>query len=153
MELRRYDPADLPEIYRLFYDTVHQVNRADYTQAQVDAWAPREMDRSRWAASLAAHETWVAWEDGQIAGFGDLGEDGYLDRLYVQKDFLRQGVASAILDRLEQSARRQGCRRVYTEASVTARPFFAHKGYRVVKKQEKSLRGQVFINFVMEKNL
>ena len=153
MEVRRYDPTDLPEIYRLFYDTVHQVNRADYSQGQVDAWAPQEMDQARWEASLAAHETWVAWSGGRIAGFGDLGENGYLDRLYVQKDFLRQGVASAILRQLEQSARQQGCRRVYTEASVTARPFFAHWGYRVVKKQEKPLRGQVFINFVMEKIL
>ena len=153
MEIRRYDPVNLPEIYRLFYDTVHQVNRADYTQAQVDAWAPAEMDRARWETSLAAHETWVAWEGGEIAGFGELGEEGYLDRLSVQKDFLRRGVASAILDRLEQSALRQRCRRMYTEASITARPFFERRGYQVVKKQEKPLRGQVFINFVMEKIL
>lgn len=153
MEIRRYAPVDLPEIYQLFYDTVHQVNRADYSQSQLDAWAPQMMDRARWEASLEDHETWVAWEDGRIAGFGDLGEGGYLDRLYVQKDFLRRGVASAILDRLEQTALRQGYGRIFTEASITARPFFEHWGYRVVKKQEKPLRGQIFINFVMEKML
>ncbi len=153
MEIRRYDPADLDEIYQLFYDTVHSVNRADYSRPQLDAWAPREMDRDRWSTSLAAHETWVAWKDGQVVGFGDLGEGGYLDRLYVHKDYTRQGIASAILYRLEQAALQQGCHRIYTEASITARPFFIQKGYQVVKKQEKPLRGQVFINFVMEKML
>lgn len=96
MELRAYQPADLEEIYQLFYDTVHSVNRKDYGLEQLDAWAPRQMDRPRWEQSLADHETWVAWEDGKIVGFGDLGEGGYLDRLYVHKDFVRKGIASAL---------------------------------------------------------
>lgn len=153
MEIRAYQPADLEEVYRLFYDTVHSVNRADYAPAQLDAWAPVEMDRSRWADSLLSHTTWVACESGCIIGFGDLAEGGYLDRLYVHKDFVRRGVASALLKRLEASAACQGCGRVYAEASITARPFFEHWGYRVVKRQEKLLRGQVFLNFVMEKML
>ncbi len=45
MELRAYQPADLEEIYQLFYDTVHSVNRKDYGLEQLDAWAPRQMDR------------------------------------------------------------------------------------------------------------
>lgn len=151
MELQKYAKADLEEVYRLFYDTVHSVNRADYEPEQLDAWAPQEMDRSRWEASLLSHETWVAREGERIVGFGDLGENGYLDRLYVHRDFQRRGVASAILRRLEEGARRQDCRRIYTEASITARPFFERWGYRVVKEQQKPLRGQVFINFIMEK--
>ena len=86
-------------------------------------------------------------------GFGDLAQNGYLDRLYVRKDSVRKGVASALLHRLEAAAVRQGCRRMDTEVSITARPFFEHRGYRVVKRQEKLLRGQVFVNFVMEKIL
>ena len=93
MKLRIYRPGDLEEIYQLFYDTVHFVNRADYSPEQLDAWAPRQMDRSRWEQSLAEHETWVAWEEGRIVGFGDLAQNGYLDRLYVHKDFVRKGIA------------------------------------------------------------
>ena len=104
MKLRIYRPGDLEEIYQLFYDTVHFVNRADYSPEQLDAWAPRQMDRSRWEQSLAEHETWVAWEEGRIVGFGDLAQNGYLDRLYVRKDSVRKGVASALLHRLEAEA-------------------------------------------------
>ena len=112
MKLRIYRPGDLEEIYQLFYDTVHFVNRADYSPEQLDAWAPRQMDRSRWEQSLAEHETWVAWEEGRIVGFGDLAQNGYLDRLYVRKDSVRKGVAPALLHRLEAAAVRQGCRRI-----------------------------------------
>ena len=97
MKLGIYRPGDLEEIYQLFYDTVHFVNRADYSPEQLDAWAPRQMDRSRWEQSLAEHETWVAWEEGRIVGFGDLAQNGYLDRLYVRKDSVRKGAAPALL--------------------------------------------------------
>ena len=103
--------------------------------------------------SLAEHETWVAWEEGRIVGFGDLAQNGYLDRLYGRKDSVRKGVAPALLHRLEAAAVRQGCRRMDTEASITARPLFEHRGYRVVKRQEKLLRGQVIYQFCHGKNL
>lgn len=153
MELRAYQPADLEEIYQLFYDTVHSVNRKDYGLEQLDAWAPRQMDRPGgnnpwrimkpgWLGKMERSLALAIWVRG-----------GYLDRLYVHKDFVRKGIASALLARLEESAAGQGCRRIYTEASITARPFFERWGYQVVKPQEKPLRGQVFINFVMEKIL
>jgi len=34
MELRKYQPDDYDSIIELFYDTVHTVNAADYTEAQ-----------------------------------------------------------------------------------------------------------------------
>lgn len=35
MELREYRPEDCEAITRLFYDTVHTVNRRDYAPAHV----------------------------------------------------------------------------------------------------------------------
>ena len=40
-----------------------------------------------------------------------------------------------------------------THASITARPFFEARGYRVVRPQQVERRGQVLTNFVMEKEL
>ncbi|MEH2394342.1 MAG: hypothetical protein V7K21_22670 [Nostoc sp.] len=44
MRLRTYEIGDTEEIMKLFYDTVHEVNIHDYTEKQVDAWAPANMD-------------------------------------------------------------------------------------------------------------
>ena len=143
MRLRPYRSADLPELLALFYDTVHTVCARDYTRSQLDAWAPADPDAAAWDASLLAHRTLVAEEKGRIVGFTDLGPDGYLDRLYVHRDWQGRGVATALCDALT------GAR--LTHASLTARPFFEKRGWHVVREQQVERRGVLLTNFVMEK--
>ena len=143
MRLRPYRSADLPELLALFYDTVHTVCARDYTRSQLDAWAPADPDAAAWDASLLAHRTLVAEEKGRIVGFADLGPDGYLDRLYVHRDWQGRGVGSALCAALP------GARR--THASITARPFFERRGWHVVREQRVERRGVRLTNFVMEK--
>ena len=106
------------------------------------------MDFQAWDESFRTHRTIVATENGAIVGFGDMDESGYLDRLYVHKDYQGQGVASAICDELERFA---AGKTIATHASITAKPFFQHRGYRVVRKQEVIRRGVALTNLVMEK--
>ena len=148
MVLRAYRSADCPALAELFYQTVHQVNIRDYTQAQVDAWATGQVDLERWDRELREHRTVVAWEDGLIVGFGDMDKTGYLDRLFVHKDFQGRGIATAICDALEGES---AAPRLWVQASLTARPFFEGRGYRVVKAQQVERRGVLLPNFVMEK--
>ena len=148
MQLRKYTPSDCAQLAELFYQTVHSVNAKDYTKEQLDAWATGEVDLQAWDASFRAHRTIVATGSSKIVGFGDMDETGYLDRLYVHKDYQGQGVASAICDELERFA---AGKTITTHASITAKPFFLHRGYRVVRKQEVIRRGVVLTNFVMEK--
>ena len=89
--LRPYRPSDCPALARLFYETVHTVNRRDYTPRQLDAWAPEEMDLAGWDRSFRGHFALVAELEGRLAGFGDICRTGYLDRLYVGKDCQGQG--------------------------------------------------------------
>lgn len=148
MTLREYRPQDLAALAELFYQTVHAVNAADYTKEQLDAWAGGQVDLAAWDRSLREHTSVVAVEGESIVGFGDIDATGYLDRLYVHKDHQRRGVASAICDRLEQAA--QG-KRIVTHASITARPFFERRGYRVLREQRVERRGVLLANYVMEK--
>ena len=62
MDIRRYRPDDLEQIARLFYETVHAVNRRDYTARQLDVWATGEINHRAWDASLLDHLTYVATE-------------------------------------------------------------------------------------------
>lgn len=146
MQIRRYDPADLDEVVKLFYNTVHTVNAADYTPKQLDAWTPKTMDTSKWAVSLARNSAFVAVEDG-IIGFGDITADGYLDRLYVRADSIGKGVGKALCRRLESTVGGN----ITTHASITARPFFEKMGYFVVKKQQVERDGVLLTNFIMKK--
>ena len=148
MQLREYTPSDCAQLAELFYQTVHSVNAKDYKKEQLDAWATSKVDLQAWDASFQAHRTIVASENGEIVGFGDMDETGYLDRLYVHKDHQGQGIASAICDELERFA---AGKTITTRASITAKPFFQHRGYCVVRQQEVIRRGAALTNFVMEK--
>lgn len=150
MTIRTYQPEDCPILAALFYDTVHSVCAGDYTREQLDAWATGQVDMEDWNRSFLAHHTVVAEIDGVVAGFGDMDETGYLDRLYVHRAYQRRGVATAICDALEGAIPAAG---YTTHASITARPFFARRGYRVVREQQVIRFGKALTNFVMEKRV
>ena len=143
MTILTYRSEDCTVMARLFYDTVHTVNAADYTSEQLNAWATGEVDLVAWNASFLDHHTVVAKCEGALIGFGDMDGSGYLDRLYVHKDYQRQGVATAICDVLEGSS---SAGKFTTHASITAKPFFEQRGYVVVKEQQVECRGVKLTN-------
>lgn len=151
--IRDYDAGDAPEIVRLFYETVRSVNRADYSDRQVEAWAPAVPDVQEWHARMNARRTLVAEEGGVVVGFAELEDDGHLGMLYVRGDTVGSGVGRRLYRAVEREARRSGLARIFTEASITARPFFERQGFRVVREQAVSRRGVTMTNFAMEKPL
>lgn len=194
MYLRKYHPSDCAALAALFYETIHTVNARDYPQEQLDAWADGHVDLDAWNESFLAHNTYVAVQecdgaydidsrasdsadtvpgktDGNpastlIIGFGDMDDTGYLDRLYVHKDYQGRGVATAICDRLEEdfclsrgrllqnSAMQKRKNDTFTtHASITARPFFEKRGYTVVKAQQVVQKGISIRNYIMRKRI
>ena len=153
--LRLYRPEDLEELIQLFYQTVRTVNRRDYSAREVEAWvpSPETVDRAAWSESLAAHYTVVAEREGRLLGFGDMDSTGYLDRLYVHRDFQGRGTASAIVQALEGYAWGLGVEEISVHASRTARPFFQRRGYQTAAAQQVERRGVLLENFVMKKSL
>ena len=78
-------------------------------------------------ARSAAH-TQLAIIDGQVAGFTDMDDHGYIDMLFVDPDFGRQGIASALVASMVALARQRGLPAVTTFASQTSRPVFERHG-------------------------
>ncbi len=150
MIIRNYEPSDCQHLADLFYETVHTVNAKDYSENQLCVWATGYVDLEQWNRSFLEHITLVAVQDGAITGFGDMAPTGYLDRLYVHSNYQRQGIATAICDRLEQAVR---AGTITTHASITAKPFFLHRGYRVLREQQVIRGGIGLTNYVMEKEL
>lgn len=151
--LRPYRPFDLPEMIRLFRETIHTVNTRDYTPEQVAAWAPEQIDIGRWTTKLAAQEAVIAEQAGKVAGFCSWDTTGYIDLLYVHHAHQRQGIAALLLAEAEKVLRLRGITRLHTQASVTAQPFFLRQGYRLIKHQLVHVRGVDLPNAVMEKPL
>ena len=153
MSIRRYESRDCNDIINLFYNTVHTINSKDYTKDELEAWAPKDLDLSLWDKSFLKNYTIVFILDNTIVGFGDITEDGYLDRLYVHKDYQRRGIAKEIVDNLECYVEKLGANIITTEASITAKPFFEKMGYKIIKEQQVERRGQYLTNYIMQKRI
>ncbi len=151
MKIREYRLSDTNEIMKLFYDTIHEINIGDYTQEQVDAWAPKNMDYEVWHKRLQAKLPYIAEENGEIVGFGELEADGHIDCFYCHSKYQRKGIGLKLLNHLENTAKLRGIKRLYTEASITAKLFFENQGFSVIREQQVERRGVWFQNYVMEK--
>lgn len=151
MYIRTAHTNDLPEILRLFENTIRTVCTSDYTPVQIEAWAASAKDLEKWNSKLAAQYFWVAEIDQQLAGFGSLAGENYLDFLYVHKDFQRRGVARALLHAVEEKFRESSAPYLESDVSITARPFFEGMGFSVVRENRNQVRGVEIINFKMRK--
>ncbi|WP_195237046.1 GNAT family N-acetyltransferase [Romboutsia sp. 1001285H_161024_C4] len=148
MEIREYKSSDCDKIADLFYNTVHFINAKDYTQEQLNVWATGNVDIYKWDKSFLNNYTLVAEENNMIIGFGDINNEGYLDRLYVHKDYQNMGIATALCDILEKH---YPVEHIITHSSITAKPFFEKRGYKVIKKQFVERNGIRLTNYIMKK--
>jgi len=153
IRIRDYRPSDLDAQIELWRGSVRQIAGRDYTYEQVMAWAPDDIDREAAAARNLSRPVWVAEIGGIMAGYTDLEPNGHLDRMFVHPDYQRLGVASALLSKAEAVAKEQGLTRLYSEVSITARPFFERRAFRVITHQIVTVRGQKYLNYRMEKLL
>ena len=150
MIIRQYEPTDCEDLVKLFYHTVHTINANDYSQEQLNVWTTDNIDLEVWNKSLSEHYTVVAVENNIIIGFGDIDKSGYLDRLFVHRDYQRRGIATAICNELERAVKVD---KIITYASITAKPFFEQRGFKVVKEQQVERNGIALTNYVMEKQV
>ncbi len=154
MHIRSYNPNDLEQVTHLFHKTIHNINSQDYSQKQIDAWAPLdEAQIERLKNNLTDNISYVAQKDGTIVGFGTLTKHGYIDMIYTHKDYQGRGVATAIYHQLEDEAEKLGIKTLHTQASITALPFFEKRGFQPVCENRKVVRGVEFLNFIMEKKI
>lgn len=154
MIIRKYIDSDISGIVNLFYETVHSVNKRDYTEEQLNAWASKSELEDRvksWHEDFIANIIYVAEIQGKIVGFCDITHNGYLDRLYTHKDYQGRGIATLLLKKLEDIAKKAGITEIYTDASITAKSFFENNGYGTISQQNVERNGVVLSNFKMSK--
>lgn len=151
-QIRRYDGTDSEATLTVFQRAVREVSSRDYDPVQIAAWSQVD-DHVRWAERRASRPTWVAVHGPLVIGFTDLEPDGHLDMMFVHPEHQGLGVASGLLAAVETAARAADLARLFTEASITARPFFERRGFRLIAEQQVAARGVRLTNFRMEKFL
>ena len=144
--------SDAVELKKLFQNTVLAINRRDYSQAEVEDWASCGDDLSNIEDMIKTHYFIVAVnQQSEIVGFSSITPQGYLHSMFVHKDFQGEGIATILLNEIEQYAITNGIMRITSEVCLTARPFFEKKGYIVEEEQKRKANQLSLTNFWMAK--
>jgi putative acetyltransferase len=150
IEITPYRTGVCADLHRIFFDTVRTINIRDYNQAQVEAWAPSDSDLLSWEARIESIKPYLATLNGEIAGFADLQEDGYIDMFFCRADMQGMGVGGALMSRLIEEAQSRSIAILYSNVSITARPLFERFGFTILNSQEVHVGGQILLNYKME---
>lgn len=129
MLIRLFQSEDTEQIAQLFHDTVRRINIQDYSEEQVIAWSPDNIYFRNWLEVCLSRFTYVAERDKKITGFGELEANGHIDCFYVHCQYQCQGVGREIYRAIEDKALELDLTRLFTEASITAKPFFISRGF------------------------
>lgn len=112
--------SDAVELKNLFQNTVLAINRCDYSQAEVEDWASCGDDLSNIEDMIKTHYFIVAINQQlEIVGFSSITPQGYLHSMFVHKDFQGEGIATILLNEIEQYAITNGIIRITSEVSLT----------------------------------
>jgi len=164
VRIRQYLPEDGSATLEVFLRAVRETASSDYSEREIAAWAPEDIDLAAWSRTRAAADTRVALIGDEVVGFIDLmvsvadidgltaaAESGHIDMLFVDPSFGRRGIASALFDSVLANARSLGMRALTVEASRTARPFFARNGFELVEAQRVERDGVFLTRFRMRR--
>jgi GNAT superfamily N-acetyltransferase len=162
LSLRLATAADAPAITALIARSVHGLQAGDYTQAQreaaigqvflvdhgliadgsyfvVEAPGGRLVGAGGWSDRKALHGAHTRGDTGERI---DPARDPARIRAYfVDPEFARQGIGSAILAACEAAARAAGFRRAVLGATLTGVGFYARHGYVEGEREVVALPG------------
>lgn len=146
--------SDIPELKELYQNTVLNINRKDYSQEEVEDWASCGDDINRFVELFAEQYYIVAIdEQDKIVGFASVNDSGYMHTLFVHQDCQRQGIATLLYNHLKKYAQARGAKRLSSEVSITAKPFFEKQGFHVDEVQNRRANNLCLINYKMSKAL
>ncbi len=131
--IRSFNLSDFPVVIQLFKEAVPAINIKHYSSQQISTWI--DIDLTRWQEKLINNIALVAEINSIIVGFIDMTHEGYLDHLYIHKDYQARWVSLKLLRAIEKTARQLGFAKIVTDCSITAKIPAERVGFRVIKEQ------------------
>ena len=153
MQIRLFKPEDTQQIAELFHNTVRQVNIRDYSLKQIIAWSPDDIYFRDWEKICSTRFTYVAEQNNKILGFGELEVNGHIDCFYVHYQHQNKGLGIKLYRAIETKAKELNLTRLFAEVSITAKPFFLNRGFKLIASQQVSCRGEQLVNYLMENEI
>lgn len=149
IELRDFENGEEEALWEVYYSSIHLVCSKDYTEEQINAWAPANLDPILWRDRIRGIKPFVALIDGKIVGYSDLQGDGLIDHFFVHGNYQRKGVGHRLMSEiLKRGVTKE---KLHSEVSHTAKPLYEKFGFELVREQTVEMRGVQLTNNIMER--
>lgn len=140
MIFRKAQPDDIPELVRLRVEFLNEVNGREGPPQGFEEALTQYL-----AAAMAegSFDAWLAIEDGRIAATSGVcyqtiapnysnpsGRSAYVLNMYTLPGFRRRGLATELLSRIIEDARRRGCVKVSLHATQEGRMVYGLLGFK-----------------------
>ena len=127
----------------VYFHAVQRGTHEKYTEAQRNAWAPKNPDPLTY---LADETCIVAEAKGKVTGFMSMNAEHHIFIAFVHPDWHRHGIAGGLYDQLLTSLKTAP---KTVHASLIAQPFFEKRGWVALEKEEHLIRGVILIRHLM----
>jgi putative acetyltransferase len=156
--LRDAVAGDAQGIWRVHARAIRASAASHYTEDELDAWVERVQPET-YLGLLGTRRLVVAESAGaegpRIVGFGELlPEEAVIEAIYVDPDWERHGIGTALARVLEDDVVARGFPWLVSDTSLNAVPFYQALGFRQVALDRHELAPGIHIACaVMEKRL
>lgn len=133
--LRKYESADLDQVRDLHTRSFAKLAAGHHTREQLEAFAA-SVAAVAYAHELAETELWLLYAGARLcatAGWmphADAPRTARLRKVFVTPELARRGLATFMVDHVEDRARAAGFRDFFVRANLNAVPLYEKLGYR-----------------------
>ena len=150
-QLKPLEAPHFPAVREIYSDAIEHQSADCYTQEQIQswsalAWMPGVLDRT-----LVEGKGWISLEKQDVEAFAVRYPVNRLALLYCRSRSSRRGHASALLDRVEFEARKEGQSGIVTEASLLSYPLLLRRGWKLTGPELIQIGGVNFERLRMQK--
>jgi GNAT superfamily N-acetyltransferase len=123
---------------------VQAVGPTFYSDEVVREWANRDLETLAGQISACISNkdmlAIIAKFDGEITGYGLANlATCYLGAIYISPSWMREGIGTSILLRLEDEAKRRGLNHFQLNASLNSESFYKRNGYQIINRNSHML--------------
>ena len=147
-----YDKKYLKQIVELFINTIHNINKKDYTKEQLNAWANPKNDLKTWEKRFEKSKPYLCMLEDEVVGFCEYYKC-YIDCFYVHFKYQNCGIGKLLFTHILKLAKNENIDKIKVDASITAKPFFEKFGFKQIKENLVKRENIELVNFSMEMSL
>jgi ribosomal protein S18 acetylase RimI-like enzyme len=129
--IRHASAADAEAVHDIVLSALRETNARDYPSSVIDRLVLTLPDKV--ASNLERWCAFVAVVNGRVVGTGSLNGQT-ISSVYIHPDHQRRGIATKLMDAVENTAKAQGQRTLSVQSSITAKPFYAKRGFTIVRE-------------------